>query len=187
MIEPAPNESPISVLSENSGDNPIRFGAMSPWTQPMCVNLVCVGDFVWPYLKNATCYGHETCTTWMHQRLRFVNSCGSIVTTPLDLELWALNSTNMCEFALCGWLCVVIPVSPESYDLWTWDLHHVLDTTKTEVCKYMWKCCDNPIRFGAMSPSTQPICVNLVYKDQWGSMNLIKNQQTIPNWHTVQV
>ena len=28
----------------------------------------------------------------------------------------------MCEFGLCGWLRVVI--SPESYDLWTWDLHH---------------------------------------------------------------
>ena len=65
MIGPAPDESPISVLSENShimGDNPIRFGAMSHWTQPICVNLVYVGDFVWLYLKNATCYGHETCT-----------------------------------------------------------------------------------------------------------------------------
>ena len=42
-----------------------------------------------------------------------------------------------------------------------------LDTTKTEVCKYMWKYCDNPIRFGAMSPSTQPICVNLVYMGEF--------------------
>ena len=42
-----------------------------------------------------------------------------------------------------------------------------LDTTKTEVCKYIWKYCDNPIRFGAMSPSTQPICVNLVYMGEF--------------------
>ena len=33
-----------------------------------------------------------------------------------------------------------------------------LDTTKTEVC--MWKHCDNHVRFGAMSPCTQPLCVN---------------------------
>ena len=26
------------------------------------MNLACVGEFVWPYLKNAACYGHETCT-----------------------------------------------------------------------------------------------------------------------------
>ena len=38
-----------------------------------------------------------------------------------------------------------------------------LDTSKTEVCKFVWEYCDNPIRFGAMSPRTQPICVNLVY------------------------
>ena len=44
-------------------DNPIRFGAMSPRTQPICVNLVYVGDFVLSYLLNPTTYGHETCTT----------------------------------------------------------------------------------------------------------------------------
>ena len=66
MIGPAPDESPISVLSENShimGDNPIRFGAMSPSTQPICVNLVYMGEFVLSYLLNPTTYGHETCTT----------------------------------------------------------------------------------------------------------------------------
>ena len=43
-------------------DNPIRFGAMSPRTQPIYVNLVYVGDFVLSYLLNPTTYGHETCT-----------------------------------------------------------------------------------------------------------------------------
>ena len=43
-------------------DNPIKFGAMSPRTQPICVNLVYVGDFVLSYLLNPTTYGHETCT-----------------------------------------------------------------------------------------------------------------------------
>ena len=82
-------------------DNPIRFGAMSPRTQPICVNLVYMGDFVLSYLLNPTTYGYETCTTGYNK------DCG------------------------------------------------------------LWKYCDNPIRFGAMSPSTQPICVNLVYMGEF--------------------
>ena len=27
------------------------------------MNLVCMGEFMLPYLENATRYGHETCTT----------------------------------------------------------------------------------------------------------------------------
>ena len=63
MIGSAPDESPISALLENSHIMGIRFGAMSPWSQPIFMNLLCMGEFMLPYLDNATCYGHETCTT----------------------------------------------------------------------------------------------------------------------------
>ena len=41
------------------------------------MNLVCVGEFMLPYPKNAICYGHETCTTG-HSKYIFcysVNLC----------------------------------------------------------------------------------------------------------------
>jgi len=59
---PAPDESPVSVRSDNSHIMAIRFGAMSPWSQPYFMDLVRVGVFVLAYLPNPTSYGHETYT-----------------------------------------------------------------------------------------------------------------------------
>ena len=90
--------------------NPINFEVMSPWSQPDFMNLACMGEFVWPYPKNATCYGHEICT---------IKDWGLYVEALWQPhQIWSnepLNSTIMCEF---GWIRVVI--SPEPYNLWTW-------------------------------------------------------------------
>ena len=58
---PAPDESPVSVCSENDHITGIRFGAMGPWSQLRFMDLVWIGWFVGLYLLN-TSYGHETCT-----------------------------------------------------------------------------------------------------------------------------
>ena len=44
------------------GDNPIRFGAMGPWSQAYIffTDLVRMGEFVLAYLPNLTSYGHDT-------------------------------------------------------------------------------------------------------------------------------
>ena len=58
---PAPDESPVSVLSDNTNiiDNPIRFG---PQSQPYFMDMVRMGEFVLAYLPNPTSYGHDTYT-----------------------------------------------------------------------------------------------------------------------------
>jgi len=57
----APDESPVSVRSDNTHIMGIRFGAMGPWSHPYSMmDLVRVGEFVLAYLPNPTRYGHET-------------------------------------------------------------------------------------------------------------------------------
>ena len=84
--------------------------------QISCMNLACMGEFVWPYIKNATCYGHEICT------IEYNKDWGLYVEALWQPhQIWSnepLSSTIMCEFGLHGRIRVVI--SPEPYNLWTW-------------------------------------------------------------------
>ena len=84
----------------------------------------------------------------MDTRLRFVNTW-NFVTTPSDLEQWAPELSQYVWI----WFMWVTSCGRISRTLHAMDMRLApLDTPKTEVCKFMWKCCDNPIRFGAMSP-----------------------------------
>ena len=86
------------------------------WAPEVNMNLACMGEFVWPYIKNSTCYGHEICT------IEYNKDWGLYVEALWQPhQIWSnepLNSTIMCEFGLHGWIRVVI--SPEPYNLWTW-------------------------------------------------------------------
>ena len=86
------------------------------WAPEVNMNLACMGEFVWPYIKNITCYGHEICT------IEYNKDWGLYVEALWQPhQIWSnepLNSTIMCEFGLHGWIRVVI--SPEPYNLWTW-------------------------------------------------------------------
>ena len=97
---------------------------------------------------------------WIQQRLRFVSACGSIPTTPSDLEQWAprLNQYAWIWFTWVNSCCHI------SWTLQPMDMRLApLDTTKMEVYKDMWKYCDHPISFGAMSSWNQLCFMNFVY------------------------
>ena len=89
---PAPDESPVSVRSDNSylmGWQPHQIGAMGPSSQPYFHGFgsrgwICADISPEPY-KLWTWNLH----LWIQQRLRFKRMRRNVVTTPSDLELWA--------------------------------------------------------------------------------------------------
>ena len=83
MIGPAPDESPISVLSENShimaiSYEPLKSTMFHEFGLRGCIYAAISRERYMLWTRDL----HHS----MHQRLRFVNTCGNIVTTPSDLE-----------------------------------------------------------------------------------------------------
>ena len=121
----APDESPVSVRSDNSYimcENPIRFGAMGPWSQSYLMDFVRVGEFVLAYLPNPTSYWHETCTIG-HSKDWGLKGFVEILWQPH--QIWSygpVKSAMFHGFGSRGWIRAGI--SPEPYKLWAWDLHH---------------------------------------------------------------
>ena len=112
----------VQTIPTSWGDNPIRFGAMGPWSQPYSMDLVRVGEFVLAYLPNPASYGHETYTIGYSKDWR-LKRCVEILWQPH--QIWSygpVKSAIFHGFGSCGWICAGI--SPEPYKLWTWDLHH---------------------------------------------------------------
>ena len=123
---PAPDESPVSVRSDNSYIMGLRFGAMGPWSQPYFMDLVRVGEFVLAYLPNPTSYGHETCTIGYSKDWGLKGG---------EETLWQphpMKSAMFHGFGSRGWNRAGISVSPKT--LQDMDMRLApLDTAKIEV------------------------------------------------------
>ena len=92
MIGPAPDESPISVLSENShimGWQPHQIWSYEPLKSTMFHEFGLRGWMYAAISRERYMLRTQDLHHWIYQRLRFVNTCGNIVTTPSDLEQWA--------------------------------------------------------------------------------------------------
>ena len=140
-------------IATSWGDNPIRFGAMTPWSQP---NLVCVVMLPCISRERYMLWTRDL-HHWIQQRWRFIKMCGSIVTTlaispshswvqgsgtetttPSALELWA-PEINHISWVWLVWVnsCGIII----SRTLHAMDMRLApLDTTKIEVCSALELC-----------------------------------------------
>ena len=116
----APDESLVSVLSDNSHIVGIRFGTMGPWSQPYFMDLVRIGEFVLAYLPNPTSYGHDSYTIG-YSKDWGLEGCVEILWQPH--QIWSYESVKSAAFHGfgLGWRGAI---SPELYNLWIQDLHH---------------------------------------------------------------
>ena len=133
---PAPDESSVSVRSDNSYIMGIRFGAMGPWSQPYFMDLVRVGEFVLAYLPKPTSYGHETCTIG-YSKDWGLKGCVEILWQPHQIWSYGPMKSAMFHGFGLGWL-ICDTISPEPYKLWTWNLSHWIQHVVLQSIEAHW-------------------------------------------------